>query len=46
MKRADYLLMLEEGYESITKWDTMGRLEYLSDHIFDFGKPPTTNLVT
>lgn len=32
----DYRRMLEEGYEAIASTDPIGRLEYLSDYIFDF----------
>lgn len=32
----DYRRMLEEGYEAIASADPIGRLEYLSDYVFDF----------
>lgn len=36
LKPEDYRRALEEGYEEISGQDHSGRLEYLSDHIFDF----------
>lgn len=34
--KRDYRRMLEEGYEEVASTDAIGRLEYLSDYIFDF----------
>lgn len=34
--KRDYRRMLTEGYEAIASDDQIGRLEYLSDYIFDF----------
>ena len=34
--KREYRRMLEEGYEAIASTDPIGRMEYLSDYIFDF----------
>lgn len=34
--KREYRRMLEEGYEAIASTDPIGRLEYLSDYIFNF----------
>jgi hypothetical protein len=36
LRPMDYPRMLEEGYREIACVDPVGRLEYLSDYIFDF----------